>query len=66
MLQLKLEIINQKFMKKQSIIVKSLQSALDELEMLVIEGENLDLDVVEDLEKRFAKLKKTIKKQSKK
>ncbi len=53
-------------MKKQSAIVKGLQAALDELEILVIEGENLDLDIVMDLEKRFAKLKKAIKKQSKK
>ena len=47
-------------MKKQSQIVKSLHSALDELEILLLEGENLDLDIVEGLMKRFKKLQKTI------
>lgn len=47
-------------MEKQSNIVKSLQTALDELEVLVLEGENLDLDVVEGLMAKFEKLKKAV------
>jgi hypothetical protein len=53
-------------MEKQSQIVKALQAALDELEVLVIEGENLDLDVVEGLMAKFEKLKKTIEEKNKK
>jgi len=47
-------------MKNQSKIFKGLHSALDELELLVIEGENLDIDIIEGLQKRLEKLKKTI------
>ncbi len=47
-------------MEKQSNIVKALQTALDELEVLVLEGENLDLNVMESLMKKFEKLKKAV------
>jgi hypothetical protein len=53
-------------MEKQSEIVKALQAALDELELLVIEGENLDLDIVEGLQARFDKLKAAIEQKNKK
>lgn len=53
-------------MEKQSQIVQALQTALDELEVLVIEGENLDLDVMEGLVARFEKLKKVIEEKNKK
>jgi metal-responsive CopG/Arc/MetJ family transcriptional regulator len=54
--------INKIDMKKQSKIFKGLHSALDELEVFVLEGEILDLDLVEGLMKRFKKLHKSIKK----
>ena len=48
-------------MKKQSVITKGINSALDELELLFIEAENLDLDIVIDLRKRLKKLEKKLK-----
>ena len=51
-------------MEKQSAIVKALQAALDELEILVLEGENLDLDMVEALMARFNKIEETRKNKS--
>lgn len=53
-------------MKKQSKVLKALHSAMDELELLVIEGENFDLDIIEGIQERFRKLKKAINKSSKK
>lgn len=53
-------------MKKQPIILKGLHSAFDELELLVVEGEILDMDIIIGLQKRFRKLKKIIKQQKRK
>ena len=53
-------------MEKHSQLVKDLQAAADELEVLALEGEIIDLDIVEGLIARFEKLKKAItQKQSK-
>jgi len=53
-------------MPKQSKIFKGLQIALDELELLALEGEILDMDLVEGLMRKLDKLKKTIKRKVKK
>lgn len=53
-------------MKKQSEIVKGLHAAVDELETLVIEGEMLDLDIIEAIMKRLEELKKAIEQKNKK
>ena len=50
-------------MKKQSLILQAMHSALDELELLLIEGENLDVDIIVDLQKRFKKLGNLLKKE---
>ncbi len=52
-------------MENQSNIIKALQTGLDELELLVIEGENLDMDVMVGLVERFEKLKKIIEEKRK-
>jgi hypothetical protein len=49
-------------MKKQSILLTGIHSAIDELELLLIEAEVLDIDIVEDLQKRFKKLEKLLNK----
>lgn len=50
-------------MTKQSKVLRGLHSALDELELLALEGEILDLDLIEGLMNRIKKIQKSINKQ---